>query len=163
MEDNTQKNNSNKNPIEQLENVLEEYMIKKAPFAIPQGIKEFIANVSPYLIIIFAIFSIPLILAALGISSLAMPLAIMGGFGHGLGWGYGITIPFITSIIVIVMELMAVPGLFKRTKASWKLVFYASIVSLFGGILSIHGIFSAIIGAIIGWYILFQLKELYKN
>jgi len=72
-------------------------------------------------------------------------------------------ISLIISVIVLVMEVIAVPGLFKRTKGGWNLVFYASIVSLIGSIISINGIISGIIGAIIGWYILFQVKDLYKN
>jgi hypothetical protein len=41
--------------IDQLEAMLDEYMVKKAPFALPPELKEFIVKVSPYLIIIFAI------------------------------------------------------------------------------------------------------------
>ena len=145
--------------IGQLEALLDEYMVKKAPFALPKEVKEFIAKISPYLIIIFAIMAIPAILAALGLTAIVAPFAMLGGHV----WGFGATISLVAAIITIVMEVMAVPGLFKRTKASWNLVFYASIVSLVGGIISVNGIVGAIIGAIIGWYILFQVKELYKN
>ena len=154
-----------KNMLAQLEKILDEYMVKKAPFAIPQGGKEFIATVSPYLIIICAIAVLPIIFAALGLATLLSPFAMMGGYGYGLGfgWGFSAIISLVVAIVTIVIEIMAVPGLFKRTKGSWRLVFYASIVSLIGGIISINGIVGAIIGAIIGWYILFQVKELYKN
>jgi hypothetical protein len=148
-----------KGGINQLEAFLDEYMIKKAPFALPKGLKEFIATVSPYLIIIFAIMALPLIFAALGISAVLTPFAMMGGYG----WGFGAIITLVATIVTLIMEVMAVPGLFKRTKAAWRLLFYASIVSLVGSILSISGIIGGIIGAIIGWYILFQVKELYKN
>ncbi|MDD5464201.1 MAG: hypothetical protein PHP62_03560 [Candidatus Moranbacteria bacterium] len=145
--------------VAQLEAMLDEYMVKKAPFAIPMGGKEFIATVSPYLIIIFVIMALPLIFAALGLSAIVAPFAMLGGYA----WGFGAIVSLIVSVVVLVMEAMAVPGLFKRTKASWKLLFYASIVSLIGSILSVHGIVGGIIGAIIGWYILFQVKEMYKN
>lgn len=147
--------------LSQLEAMLDEYMIKKAPFALPMGVKEFIATVSPYLVIVFAIMALPLIFAALGLSAVFTPIAMMGGYG--LGWGFGAIISLIVAVITLIMEVIAVPGLFKRTRASWKLLFYASIVSLVGSILSISGIIGGIIGAIIGWYILFQVKELYKN
>ncbi len=145
--------------VNQLETMLDEYMVKKAPFALPAGLKEFIVKISPYLIIIFAIMALPLILGAIGISAVFAPIAMMGGYG----WGFGAIISLAATVITVVMELMAVPGLFKRTKASWRLLFYASIVSLIGGILSVSGIVGAIIGAIIGWYILFQVKDMYKN
>ena len=134
-------------------------MVKKAPFALPMGLKEFIVKVSPYLVIIFAILALPLILAAVGLSAVLAPFAMMGGYG----WGYGAIISLIASVIVLVMEVIAVPGLFKRTKNGWRMVFYASIVSFIGSILSISGIVGCIIGAIIGWYILFQVKDMYKN
>lgn len=148
-----------KGVIAQLEAFLDEYMIKKAPFAIPAGGKDFIVKVAPYLIIIFAILALPLIFAALGLSAIVAPLAMMGGYG----WGYGAIISLIASVIVLVMEVIAVPGLFKRTKGSWRMIFYATIVSFVGSILTISGIISGIIGAIIGWYILFQVKDRYKN
>jgi len=149
--------------VSQLEAMLDEYMIKKAPFALPMGAKEFIATVSPYLIVIFAILSIPFILFALGISAVLAPFAMMGTYGAGYAWGVGSFIALAVAVIVLVLEVMAVSGLFKRTRGAWRLLFYASIVSLIGNILSINGIVGGIIGAIIGWYILFQIKELYKN
>lgn len=149
--------------VSQLEAMLDEYMVKKAPFALPQGAKEFIATVSPYLIIIFAIMALPAIFLALGLSAFLTPFAMMGGLAYGHIWGFGAIISLLVAVVVLVMEVMAVPGLFKRTKGSWRLVFYASIVSLIGSILSISGIIGGVIGAIIGWYILFQVKELYKN
>lgn len=152
----------NKSGMNQFEAMLDEYMVKKAPFALPKEAKEFIVKVSPYLIIVMAIFALPIIFGALGLATVMTPFAMMGGYGPGYGWGFGAMISIIVAIITIIMEVMAVPGLFKRTKASWRLVFYATIVSLIGGILS-GGIIGAIIGAIIGWYMLFQVKDLYKN
>ena len=149
--------------LSQLEAFLDEYMVKKAPFTLPKDAKEFIAKISPYLIIIFAIMALPLIFFALGLSAFVAPFAMMSGYGYGFGWGLGNVIALVVSIITVIIEVMAVPGLFKRTKGAWRLLFYASIVSFIGGILSVSGIVGAIIGAIIGWYILFQVKELYKK
>ncbi|MEK9151734.1 MAG: hypothetical protein AAB547_03825 [Patescibacteria group bacterium] len=149
--------------IGRLEALLDEYMVKKAPFQLPMGLKEFIVKVSPYLIVIFAVLSLPLILAAIGISTAFAPLGMMGAYGYGFGWGLSAIISLVVAVIVLVMEVMAVPGLFKRTRGAWRLIFYASIVSLIGSIISVSGIIGGIIGAVIGWYILFQVKELYKN
>ena len=152
-----------KGVLSQFETLLDEYMVKKAPFALPKEVKEFIVKISPYLVIIFALMFLPILFSALGLSAIFGPFAMMGG----LGWGYGAMISLAIGFITLIMEVVAVPGLFKRTKSSWRLVFYASIVSFIGSILSIHGIFGGIIGgiigAVIGWYILFQVKDLYKN
>ena len=148
-----------KEGLNQLEATLHEFLVKKAPFAIPAVAKEFIVSVSPYLIIIFAILAIPLILAALGLTAFFAPYSVVVGGG----WGFSAIVSLVVAVITLVMEVMAVPGLFKRTKKAWRLVFYASIVSLIGSILSVSGIVGGIIGAIIGWYILFQVRDLYKK
>ena len=149
--------------LAQFEAILDEYMVTKAPFALPPEVKEFLVKVSPYLVIIFAVMALPIILAALGLTAILSPFAMMGGYHYGFGWGFSATIGLAISVITIIMEIAAVPGLFKRTRGAWRLLFYTSIVSLIGTIISFSGLLGGIIGAIIGWYILFQVKELYKN
>jgi hypothetical protein len=149
-----------KNAIAQLEAMLDEYMVKKAPFALPLGLKEFLATVAPYLIIIGVVLALPALLVAFGISTAFAPVAMMGGYGYG--WGTSMMITLATTIVVLVLEVMAVQGLFKRTHAAWRLMFYVSLVQLVGGVLAMN-LVGAIIGAIIGWYILFQMKDMYKN
>lgn len=156
-----------KGSIAQFEAFLEEYLVKKAPFAIPAGGKEFIVKIAPYLVILAAIIAIPAILFGLGLSAFLAPFAAVG-YAMGYGFGFTAVISLVISIVALVLELFAVPGLFKRTKSAWRLVFYASIVSLIGSIFSLsthygNGIVGTLIGLIIGWYILFQVKDLYKN
>lgn len=145
--------------VAQLEAFLDEYMVEKAPFTIPMGGKEFIVKVSPYLVIILAIMAIPVIMLGLGLTAVLTPFAVLGGVPH---LGIFAFIAAITSLITLVIELAAVPGLFARTKKGWRLVFYATLVSLVGSILSAN-VLGGILGAVIGWYILFQVKELYRN
>lgn len=156
------KQNDIKGLLTQLETFLDEYMVKKAPFHIPIGGKEFIASVSPYLIILGAIIFIPTLIAALGLTAVLSPFAMMGGGYHAWSWGWFGMISLITGTVALVFEIIAIPGLFKRTRASWRLVYYATVISLVGGILSLN-LVGALVGAIISWYILFQVKELYKN
>lgn len=146
--------------VNQLETFLDEYMVKKAPFALPNGLKEFLAVIAPYSIIIVAVLAIPMILFALGLSSALAPIGMMGGYGYS--WGITGGVIFLTTLAGIVLELMAVPGLFKRTKGAWRILFYVSIIQVVGNVVSLH-IISALIGAIINWYILFQMKDVYKN
>jgi hypothetical protein len=150
--------------INQLEALLDEYMVKKAPFALPIGLKEFIVKVSPYLVIIFAILTLPVIFAVIGISAVLAPFAMMGAVmgGYGYGWGLGAIVALVVAVVSLIVEVIAVPGLFKRTRGGWRLVFYATIISLIGSIISFN-IVGGIIGAIISWYILFQVKEMYTN
>lgn len=139
---------------------LDEYMVTKAPFQIPMAGKEFLAKVAPYLIIVFSLLALPAVLALFGITAVLAPVSVVSGYG--MSWGVFGIIGAVTTIVSLGLNVMAIPGLFKRTHASWRLVFYATLVSLIGGLLS-PGAVGAIVGAIIGWYILFQVKVLYKN
>ena len=150
---------SSANPLGQLEGTLDEYFGKKAP-ALPQNIREFIVKVAPYLTIIGIIFTVPAILLLLGIGSVATVLAPVGGA------------PAVTSvptmwagilllIPVVVLEAMAVPGLFSRKASAWRLVFWAQLISIISNLVQFN-IIGAIISALIGFYILFQIKSIYK-
>ena len=139
---------------------LDEYMVTKAPFQIPMAGKEFLAKAAPYVIIVFSIMALPAILALFGITAFLAPIAMVAG--GGMGWGFFGIVSVVTSVIALVLDVMAIPGLFKRAHASWCLLFYATLVSFVGGVLSMNPV-GAVVGAIIGWYILFQVKELYKN
>lgn len=71
-------------------------------------------------------------------------------------------VSLITGVVAVGLEAWAVPGLFKRSAHAWHLVFYATLVSFAGNVLAFN-IVGAVIGGIIGWYLLFQIKALYKN
>lgn len=143
----------------QIENLLNEYMVVKAPFQLPMSVKEIIVKIIPYLTLIFALLALPLVLAAFGITAFFTPLAMMGGYS----WGIFGMISLLFIVAKIVLELMAVSGLFHRKERGWRLLFYASLVSLVGSFLTPYALVSAIIGAIIGWYFLFQIKAMYTN
>lgn len=153
---------SSKGAFAQFEEMLDDYMVKKAPFHIPANGKEFIVKISPYLVIIGAAMFLPVLFGALGLTAVLSPYAMMGGYMMGGYWGWYAKVALVTGLAVFALEVMAVPGLFRRTRSSWRLVYYATFVSLAGSVLS-GSVVGGIIGAIIGWYILFQVKELYKN
>lgn len=145
--------------VAKVEAWLDEYMVKKAPFQIPMGGKEFLATIAPYLVIIGVVLFALSLPALLGLGAIGGALGMMGGY---MGWGYAVMVSTLTSAIVVILEACAVPGLFKRTHKAWRLLFYASLVSFVGSVLALN-LIGAVIGGIIGWYILFQVKELYKN
>lgn len=145
--------------IAQFEAWLESAMVTKAPFQIPIGGKEFLATIAPYLIIIGVVVSVLSLPALLGFGVMMGGLGMMSGY---VGWGYTSLISLVSVIGVMALEAWAIPGLFKRTAHSWRLVFYATLVSFVGSILSFD-IVGAVIGGVIGWYLLFQVKVLYKN
>ncbi|NTW15474.1 MAG: chromate transporter [Candidatus Moranbacteria bacterium] len=146
-----------KGVLAQLEAILDEYMVKKAPFAIPQNGKDLIVKVAPYLVIVMAIIAVPALLAGLGLSALLAPFALLGGH-----YGVAAFISFVFAAISLVLDLLAIPGLFARSARGWRLSYYATLVGLVGNILSFN-VIGGLVGAIIGWYILFQVKDMYTN
>lgn len=141
--------------LTQIEETLNLYFGKKAP-AMPENIKELIVKYSPYLTAIALIFSVSTLLFALGVGSTLMPFAYAGAYRSGF------SISLIISLVAMVLEAIALPGLFKRTKKSWEYMFYASLVMIISYIFDFN-LGSLIIGSVISFYILFQIKSYYKN
>lgn len=149
----------NNKTLAQLETTLELYFVKKAP-ALPTNIKEIIVKIAPYLTIISLVLTIPAILVLFGLGSVATMLAPMGGVQTVTGlptmWlGIVLLIP------VVILEAMAIPGLFARKATGWRFMYYAQLVGVVSNLASLN-IMGAIIGAIIGFYFLFQIKSHYK-
>jgi hypothetical protein len=145
-----------KNMLVELENKMAEFFIKKLP-SMPENIKEIIVKYGPYLIVIMMILMVPAILAVMGIGVAATPLALMAGPRHG----FALLISAIFGLLMIVLELMAIKGLFKRELKAWKLLFYISLIQAFSSLIRFD-LGGLIIGSGISWYILFQIRSYYK-
>ncbi len=127
---------------------------------IPQGGREWIVSVSPYIALVFGVLGIISLLGASGLGIIASVLTL------------GLALPMLVSIVVslvsAVLLLMAFPGLKARTKKGWSLVFYSEVVSVVGGVVSAltmsyaSSLVGTAIGALIGFYILFEIRTHYK-
>lgn len=150
---------NSQNPLARLEGMLDEYFGKKAP-ALPQNIKEFIVKIAPYLVIISLIFTIPAILVLFGLGSLATVFSPLGGTRAVAGvptmW-----VGIILLIPAVILEAMAVPGLFSRKITAWRYMYWAQFISIVSSLVQIN-IVGALLSALIGFYLLFQVKSLYK-
>lgn len=143
--------------IVELESKLEDFFTKKEIPTLPENVKEIIVKYGPWVALVGMIFSIPALLALFGIGAVVAPWAIVGR-----SWGIQTILAIIFSLLVIILELIALPGLFKRQMKAWKIMFYISLINIVSSLLSLN-IFSLIIGAAISWYFLFQIKSYYKN
>ncbi len=146
--------------VEQIETSLEEIFGKKAP-EMPKKAKEVIVEISPYLVVLMLLLSLPGILALFGIGTYMTSWMHMG-YGFGNIFRFNVLINLVVSGVVVVMTLMAVPGMFKKEKRAWKLMFWLSLVSAVGALLRLD-LGSLIIGSALSWYVLFQIKSYYKN
>ncbi|PIV09853.1 chromate transporter [Candidatus Roizmanbacteria bacterium CG02_land_8_20_14_3_00_36_15] len=132
----------------QLESILDLYLGKKAP-QLPQGLREFLVKIAPYLAIVGVV-----------IVTILAPFSFLGGLKGGLGYGSGLIFTLVT-LVMLIMEAMAVPGLFKRTTKGWRLLYYAALVSGVQTLLSFN-LGGLVIGTGISLYILFQVRGYYK-
>jgi hypothetical protein len=134
---------------------LDFYLVKKAPFQLPDGAKEWIVQFGPWITVVLLILTLPLLLVALGLGTILMPF---GGVGYASGFG------ILTLFVVVEIGLMiaALPGLFNRKMGGWRLLFYSQLISIVYSLLS-RNIVSGLIVGVISLYILFQVRPLYHE
>lgn len=141
--------------LHQLEMWLDEYLGHKAP-QIPVRGREFIVKIAPWATLILLIIALPLLLALLGLGAFFAPFGFIGGFHAGAMY----IITWVLTLATFVLEIIALPGMFRRQRRSWLLIFYASLISVVISIVSIN--IGGLIGNIIGLYFLFQIRSYYK-
>lgn len=145
--------------LNQLEATLDEYFGKKAP-QLPQNIKELLVKIAPYLVIIGVVLTLPALLVLFGLGGAATMLSPVGG-ADSMAAVPTMWIGIILLVPVIILEALAIPGLFARKTVAWKYLFWAQLISVLASLLQLN-IFGAILGAVVGFYILFQIKSFYK-
>jgi hypothetical protein len=150
--------NSLTDTLKSLEVEIEKVALNKSLPALPDSAKELLVKLAPWLTLISMIVLLPVILAAFGLSAIALPFSYLGG--PHMGFSY--TVGLIFSFGMIVLELMAIPGLFKREQKAWRLVFYSVLLSLVQQLLNFN-LGGLIIGGAISLYILFQVKSKYTK
>ena len=133
---------------------LDLYLVKKAPFQIPDGAREWIVKFSPWIAVILLILTLPLLLVALGIGTLLVPF---GGPGYATGFG----LVTIVLLVEIGLTVAALPGLFARKMSGWTLLFYSQLVGIVVSLLS-GSIVSGLVFGLIALYVLFQIRPLYR-
>ncbi len=157
MKKETIKNNSDfKSLFAQLESTCDLYFVKKAP-AMPVGIKEALVKFGPYITVVMMIMLLPILLGVLGLSAFLMPFSYMGGLRYGLGFSFNT----IFALVVLVMQGLALPALFKRQISGWKFMYYVTLIQAVQNLLRFD-LGGLIIGSAISLYILFQIKSYYK-
>ncbi len=132
-----------------LEAELEPIFTKQLP-AFPENIKDLFVKIAPFLAIIGVVFGI----LGVGITAVLSPFAwFTGSIVYGLG--------MVFLLVMVVLEGLAIPCLFNQKKDGWKYMYYAQFVSVIYNLCMGHWL-SGLIGAFIGFWILFQIKEKYS-
>ncbi|MCM8788147.1 MAG: hypothetical protein NC935_08935 [Candidatus Omnitrophica bacterium] len=155
------KNQNLKLFLNQLEDKLKIYLVNKAPFFLPENVKELIVDFGPYLVILLIILKAPTLLAVFGLGVLVSPFAPFLGSLYMVSYGIRYIISMVVFGAVLVLEALAVPGFFKRQRKAWLYLFYSSLFWVVSGFLN-GAVIETLVGAVIGWYVLFQVREYYK-
>lgn len=151
-----------KGSFNKIEVLCDEYLVKKAPFTLPANVKEIIVKLAPYFAIVAVVLGIPAVLVFFGLGTFIVPMGIVGGLASGRPFlGFGYILATIILAINIIIEAMAIPGLFSRSKSAWRLIYYASLINIVHGLITFN-LGGMIVGGLISLYFIFQVKEYYK-
>ncbi len=134
---------------------LEYYLVTKSPVQLPEGVKEVIVKFGPWVDLVLVALMSPALLLLFGIGAFVMPLAVATGDGGGL------TLALVALAAQLALMLAALPGLFQRKRIGWTLSLASVGVNLVYSVLQFQ-LITGLIGAVIGAYVLFQIKSYYK-
>lgn len=143
-----------------LEKTLNEYFGKKAP-QLPGNVKDIIVNLAPWFTLIGLIITLPLVLVAFGLGALVAPVSFLAGPQEGLAYGVNYTVSMVILGVALVLEAMAIPGLFAKSIKGWRFAYWSALVSAVSSLVSFN-IGGAVLGAVVSFYFLFQIRDRYK-
>jgi len=152
----TKKTNSLTGMVNDLEKKLDEFFTKKV-WQLPKKAREVIVKIAPYLAILSLVMTIPMILALLGFSFLT-PFYFLKGIHFGLTYAVSLIFLLVGAILAVII----IPGLFKREKRVWRIMFWMSLINAVSSLLKMD-LGGLIIGTGLSWYVLFQVKEYYTK
>lgn len=138
--------------------MLEQFFAKAPP--LPANAKDTLVKIVPIIAIVFGILGVLGSLSALGFLTTFSPFAAMGGGSMMSSYGTG----FLSALLWLassVLMLAAYPGTNARKMAGWNMLFWSEVVSAISSLVTLS-LVSGVIGALIGFYLLFQIKSHYK-
>ncbi len=130
------------------EEALEQYLGAKAKVQLPERHRQMFVRFLPWIAVVFLPFHFAAVLLLLGVTGLA---ALFGSFS------------FIGAVIatgVFVLELIALPGLFGKSRRGWAFYVYALAVSTIGNLVRLS-LFGLLMSVLFAW-IAFQIKYHYR-
>ena len=135
---------------------LDDLLGNRAPIQIPGKIKFLMARFGHWLVIGLMLLTLPGQLMALGWSAGFIPFWILSGSGGSLKVAFSLA----TLLFLLVLLILALPGLQARKVIGWQLLMLANGVNLVYGLLA-GGVIGPILGAAVGLYVLIQLRRYY--
>ncbi len=155
-----------KNTLNQLKKVANdievkwgEFFVKSVP-ALPVSAKELLVE---WLWLLVVIGVVLLAWSLIGVLTLLLGLGslIPGGMMFGSFIWVGMLIYFAGMVIVLYLNIKALPHLKTRQRLGWQYLYWSLLVSILSELLSLN-LIGALLSGLIGFYFLFQIKEYYK-
>lgn len=137
-----------------LEKELEPIFLQKFP-PFSEDVKEFLVKYGPYIMLFFSILGVFGLLTAFGVGG-----AIFGMGAAAVGLGAGFYVSVVLGVVTLIMYLMAFSPLKARKRAGWNLLYYALLLGLISNLIQ-FAIIGFLISALIGFWVLFQIREKY--
>jgi hypothetical protein len=164
-------------PLDALETAL--VGVSKQLPQIPKNAKKTIADIVPWLVLLGGIVSL---WSAWALWSWARVANVYADWANSLSAAYGtpivstnrFTIGIWIALLVVVVEailfFVSFPALRAYKKSGWNILFIVSFINIVYGIVmlftnygGISSLFFSLIGTAIGWYLLFQVREVYLS
>ena len=125
---------------------------------LPDNVKEILVQIAPWGAAILAVMGGLATLSLIGLGSVVSAVSIGVG-SYGSVWQMWVSI--IALAIMAVLAILAFTPLRNRQRKGWNNLYYIELISVASSIVSFSFV-SAIIGFLIGFWILFQTKEKYS-
>lgn len=125
--------------------------------AFPENIKDLLVQIAPYLAGLIVVLGGLSILSIFGMGS---SLNALGYSAYGSSWNMWLSILSLGASAFI--SLLAFKPLQNKEKKGWNYMYYISLIGFATNVISFN-IFGALIGGLLSFWILFQLKSRYTN
>lgn len=138
------------------QDMMEEWFMKLP--SLPKGGRDVLAQVAPWFALIFGVLGVLAGLGGFGILTFLSPMMLVGS---GLSSTTGSLLSVAIALVSSALMLAAFPGLKGRKMRGWNLLFWSEVVAVLSSLVA-FAVVSAVIGGVIGFYLLYQIKSYYR-
>lgn len=131
---------------------------------LPQGGRQFVATVAPWLALIFGILGVLGAAMAAMAMTVAVPVAVIGGVMRGAQWSAFMLINLALGCISAVLNILAFSPMRHHKKTGWNFLFYAVTISAISSIIATlftYGGLWGLLWSVVGYWLLFEIRGMY--
>lgn len=140
--------------LKKLDGFFADLFVKKAP-GLPEKTKKLIVKVTPWVALVLGVLALPGILAGFGFGVITSPFWALEG-----ARSMRMMVSFLVGAAQVVIQLLAVPHLFKAGQKGWQLLYYSTLLGMLSSVFYLSGFGIVFSGVVL--YLLYQVKGEYK-